>query len=86
MRTMSNKQCRGTNEDITDFMICTKEPEKGFCKGDSGGPQAVEGKDGKFTLIGIALQHAEGECALCSVHSKVGLVSSQELVPSLIGF
>ena len=57
VRTMSNQQCREKNmyEDgaITDFMICTEEPGKGFCSGDSGGPLAVEGQDGTFSLIGI---------------------------------
>ena len=66
MRTMSNKQCRETNwedELITDFMICTEEPGKGACRGDSGGPLAVEGQDGQYSLIGI-VSHGPLPCVV----------------------
>ena len=69
LRTISNKQCRETkyeDEEITDFMICT-EPGKGGCKGDSGGPLAVKGQDGKYFLIGIVSFDrgiSKGGCAL----------------------
>ena len=34
-------------------MICTEAPGKGPCKGDSGGPLAVQDQSGKYSLIGI---------------------------------
>ena len=36
-------------------MICAKGGKgKSVYKGDSGGPLAIKGQDGKYTLIGIA--------------------------------
>ena len=49
-------------------MICAdaEEPGKSTCFGDSGGPLAVKGEDGKYSLIGIVSFGDVDEEGTCS--------------------
>ena len=58
LSTITNKQCTTStlysSDDITDNMICARQPGKDSCQGDSGGPlMAYEGGGRYFSVIGI---------------------------------
>ena len=53
--TITNQQCgeKHGHHRITPAIICAGAPGKDACKGDSGGPLAVLGPDGRYSQIGI---------------------------------
>merc|ERR1719219_2565746 len=53
--TITNQDCAGLHghHKITPAMICAGAPGRDACSGDSGGPLAVMGPDGRYSQIGV---------------------------------
>ena len=53
--TITNQECgeHHGHHRITPAMICAGAPGKDACSGDSGGPLAVLGPDGRYSQIGM---------------------------------
>ncbi|XP_033753108.1 chymotrypsin-like protease CTRL-1 [Pecten maximus] len=51
---ITNEECqKGIRGRITDDMICTEDPDRATCYGDSGGPLQCEIKPGRWVQVGI---------------------------------
>ncbi|XP_021338916.1 serine protease 42-like [Mizuhopecten yessoensis] len=51
---ISNDECqKGLSDQVTDDMICTDDPTKDTCHGDSGGPLQCEIEAGRWVQVGI---------------------------------
>ncbi|OWF37325.1 Chymotrypsin-like protease CTRL-1 [Mizuhopecten yessoensis] len=51
---ISNDECqKGLSNQVTDDMICTEDPSRATCYGDSGGPLQCEIEAGRWVQVGI---------------------------------
>ncbi|XP_069131728.1 chymotrypsin B-like isoform X2 [Argopecten irradians] len=51
---ISNEECdKGVRGKVTEDMICTEDPNRATCYGDSGGPLQCKIKSGKWVQVGI---------------------------------
>ena len=75
VQVISKRACKEhwkhSNSRILPSQLCAKKRGQDICRGDSGGPLSVEGRDGRHVLIGVSSYGAENCGGVTIVSSNI---------------